>query len=67
VRWTLPKRRRSRAALRVDPELRALVRELRSVTEALAGMAPALEPSAALKERVLLEIDQQRAAGSGAS
>jgi len=49
-------------ALRVDPELRALVRELRSVTEALAGMAPALEPSAALKERVLLEIDQQRAA-----
>jgi anti-sigma-K factor RskA len=47
-------------SLRVDPELRALVRELRSVTEALAGTAPALEPSAAVKERLLLEIDPQQ-------
>jgi anti-sigma-K factor RskA len=44
-------------ALRVDPELRTLVRELRSVAEALAGTAPALEPPAAVKARVLLDID----------
>jgi anti-sigma-K factor RskA len=46
-------------SLRADPELRALVRELRSVTEALAGTAPALEPPAAAKARLLAEIDQQ--------
>jgi anti-sigma-K factor RskA len=46
--------------LRVDPELRALVRELRSVTEALAGSAPALEPPAAVKARLLLVIEPQR-------
>jgi anti-sigma-K factor RskA len=46
-------------SLRADPELRALVRELRSVTEALAGSAPALEPPAAAKARLLAEIDQQ--------
>jgi anti-sigma-K factor RskA len=51
-------------SLRVDPELRALVHELRSVTEALAGTAPALEPPAAIKARLLLEIDQRRASGS---
>ena len=51
-------------ALRVDPELRALVSELRSVTEALAGTAPALEPPAAVKERLLLEIDQRGGSGS---
>ena len=51
-------------ALRVDPELRALVRELRSVAEALAGTAPALEPPAAVKARVLLEIDEHRPAGA---
>jgi anti-sigma-K factor RskA len=50
-------------ALRVDPELRALVRELRSVTEALAGTAPALEPSATVRERLLLEIDRRAHAG----
>jgi anti-sigma-K factor RskA len=44
-------------ALRVDPELRALVRELCSVTEALAGTAPALEPPAAVRARLLDEID----------
>ena len=54
------------AALRVDPELRALVGELRSVTEALAGMAPALEPSAAVKERLLLQIDQHAPGGAPA-
>jgi anti-sigma-K factor RskA len=47
-------------ALRVDAELRDLVRELRSVTEALAGTAPALEPPAAVKARLLLEIDERR-------
>ena len=46
-------------SLRADQELRALVRELRSVTEALAGTAPALEPPAAAKLRLLAEIDQQ--------
>jgi anti-sigma-K factor RskA len=46
-------------SLRADPELRALVRELRSVTEALAGSAPALEPPAGAKARLLAEIDQQ--------
>jgi anti-sigma-K factor RskA len=51
-------------SLRVDPELRALVHELRSVTEALAGTAPALEPPADIKARLLLEIDQRRASGS---
>lgn len=51
-------------SLRVDPELRALVHELRSVTEALAGTAPALEPPAAIKARLLLEIDHRRASGS---
>jgi anti-sigma-K factor RskA len=51
------------AALRTDPELRALVRELRSVTEALAGTVPALEPPAAIKARVLIEIDQRGSAG----
>jgi anti-sigma-K factor RskA len=50
-------------ALRIDPELRALVRELRSVTEALAGTAPALEPPAAVKARLLLEIDERRPSG----
>jgi anti-sigma-K factor RskA len=45
-------------ALRADPELRALVRELRAVSEALAGMAPAIEPSPALKERLLRAIEQ---------
>jgi anti-sigma-K factor RskA len=47
-------------ALRVDPELRALVRELRSVAEALAGTVPALEAPAAVKARVLLDIDERR-------
>jgi anti-sigma-K factor RskA len=52
------------ASLRVDPELRTLVRELRSVAEALAGTAPALEPPAAVKARLLLEIDPWRPSGS---
>jgi anti-sigma-K factor RskA len=51
-------------ALRVDPELRALVRELRQVAESLAGTVPALEPPAAIKARLLLDIDQQWAGGS---
>lgn len=51
-------------SLRVNPELRALVRELRSVTEALAGTAAALEPPAAVKARLMLEIDERRPSGS---
>jgi anti-sigma-K factor RskA len=51
-------------SLRVDPELRALVRELRSVTEALAGTVPALEPAAAVKTRLLLEIDPPQPAAT---
>jgi anti-sigma-K factor RskA len=51
-------------ALRVDAELRALVRELRSVAEALAGTAPALEPPASVKARLLLEIDDLRPAAA---
>ena len=51
-------------SLRVDPELRALVHQLRSVTEALAGTVPALEPPAAVKARLLLEIDDRRPAGA---
>lgn len=39
-----------------DEELRELVRDLRSVAEAVAGASPALEPAAAVKARVLLEI-----------
>jgi len=54
-------------SLRVDPELRALVRELRAVTEALAGTVPALEPSAAVKERLLLEIDPRGGTGAKAT
>jgi anti-sigma-K factor RskA len=50
-------------ALRVDPELRAMVRELRQVTESLAGTVPALEPPAAIKARLLLDIDQQWTGG----
>jgi len=62
-----PERQAFEAALRVDPELRALVHELSSVTEALAGMAPALQPSAAIRERLLLEIDQRRPTGAAAA
>lgn len=52
------------ALLREDPELRALVQELRSVTEAIAGTVPALEPPAAIRARLLLEIDQRRPSGA---
>jgi anti-sigma-K factor RskA len=54
-------------SLRVDPELRALVRELRAVTEALAGTVPALEPPAAVKARLLFEIDPRGGSGSKTS
>jgi anti-sigma-K factor RskA len=48
------------AALRDSPELRALVRDLRAVTEVIAGTAPALEPPASVKARLMLQIGEQR-------
>lgn len=48
-------------AARPDPELAALVRELRTVSEALAGTAAAMEPSAAVKSRLLAALDAQAA------
>ncbi len=46
--------------LRDSPELRALVRDLRSVTEQLAANVPALEPPGALRSRLLTEISHSR-------
>lgn len=47
------------AALRENPELRALVRDLRAVTEVLAGSSPALEPPASVKARLMMQIDSR--------
>jgi anti-sigma-K factor RskA len=47
------------AALQENPELRALVRDFRAVTEVLAGAAPALEPPASVKARLLMQIDNR--------
>lgn len=47
------------AAVRADPELSALVRELRAVAQALAGTVPALEPPASVKARLLVQIDNR--------
>lgn len=44
------------AALARDPELQALVRELREASAALAHTAPAVEPPTALKARVLASV-----------
>jgi anti-sigma-K factor RskA len=46
-------------ALRDNPELRALVRDFRAVTEVIAGSAPALEPPASVKARLMLQIGEQ--------
>ena len=51
-------------ALRGNPELRNLVRELRGVTEMLAGSAAALKPPAAVKARLMLQIGEQRRPGA---
>jgi anti-sigma-K factor RskA len=40
-----------------DPELQRLVAELRSVTQAVAGSSPGLEPSPALRARLLLDFE----------
>jgi anti-sigma-K factor RskA len=50
------------AELRGNAELEQLVRELRTVTEALAGIVPALEPPPGVKARLLLELDDRRPA-----
>jgi anti-sigma-K factor RskA len=52
------------AALRDNPELQALVRDLRAVTEVIAGTAPALEPPASVKAKLMLQIGEQRRAAT---
>jgi anti-sigma-K factor RskA len=47
------------AQLRHNSELRTLVRDFRAVTEALAGSAPALEPPASVKARLMMQISDQ--------
>jgi anti-sigma-K factor RskA len=47
-------------ALRADPQLRELVRELRGVTDLLAGSVPALEPPASVKARLMRQIGEER-------
>jgi anti-sigma-K factor RskA len=46
-------------ALGGDAELRRLVADLRGVTLAVAGTSPLLEPSAAMRARLLMEFDEQ--------
>jgi anti-sigma-K factor RskA len=46
-------------ALARDPNLKALVRELRDTSASLAHTAPAAQPPAALKQRVLASISTQ--------
>jgi anti-sigma-K factor RskA len=45
--------------LEADAELRQLVAELRSVTELVAGDSPALQPSAALRTRLLMDYGER--------
>jgi anti-sigma-K factor RskA len=45
--------------LRGDAELRALVAELRGVTELVAGGAPPFEPSGALRARVIADMGER--------
>ena len=47
------------AAMSQSPELRALVRDFRAVTEAIAGTTPALEPPPGVKARLMLAIADQ--------
>jgi anti-sigma-K factor RskA len=51
--------RQFEAALRADPELRELVRDFRAATEAVAGSAPALEPPASIRARLMMQIGDQ--------
>ena len=54
------------AQLRADPELRALVADLRGVSVLLAGGAPPLEPpSAALRARVIADMGERGLPKSG--
>jgi len=46
-------------ALRDNAELRALVHDLRAVSEVIAGTAPALEPPASVKAKLMLQIGDQ--------
>jgi anti-sigma-K factor RskA len=52
------------ASLRDNAELRALVRDLRAVTEVIAGTVPALEPPASVKAKLMLQIEEQRPAAT---
>jgi anti-sigma-K factor RskA len=47
------------AQLRSDAELRALVAELRGVTALVAGGAPPIEPSGALRARVIADMGER--------
>jgi anti-sigma-K factor RskA len=47
------------AQLRSDAELRTLVAELRGVTELVAAGAPSLEPSGALRARVMADMGER--------
>jgi anti-sigma-K factor RskA len=53
------------ALLRDSAQLRALVKDLRGVTEQLAASVPALEPPAALRSRLLTQISRSRGPARG--
>jgi len=53
--------RRFDRRLQSDAELRALVSELRGVTQLLAGTSPALQPSAGHRARLVMELGEPRA------
>lgn len=52
--------RQFEVTLAANAELRALVRDLRAVTEVIAGTAPALEPPPSVKAKLMLQIGEQR-------
>jgi anti-sigma-K factor RskA len=51
--------RQFEVALKDNAELRSLVRDLRAVTEVIAGTAPGLEPPASVKAKLMLQIGEQ--------
>ena len=53
------------AQLSRDPELRELVADLRGASQLVAGGAPRLEPSAALRARVIADMGERGLAKAG--
>jgi anti-sigma-K factor RskA len=53
--------------LAADAELRQLVAELRRVSELLAGNSPALQPSAALRTRLLMDFGERAPSASASA